>query len=193
MALHSAQVDPARLSRILLVGGSSRIPVISTLMGNKFGRQLAVDSEPKNTVALGAALYARQASGIGEPQPDPVHRSATITAPSAPVAPFVAAPVAPVAPVAPSRPVAAPTDPIVPLRVDLPRQADNSGELLGVSSASPHRTWSPPVATSGVGRTIDPDPMAPLLSVRTDHVLRKRIVLILLLAIVVIAVVVVAG
>ncbi len=57
-ALDSGGVAATDLSRILLVGGSSRIPIISQMLTQEFGRPLAVDSDPKNTVALGAARTA---------------------------------------------------------------------------------------------------------------------------------------
>lgn len=55
-AMVSGNVEAADLSRILLVGGSSRIPIVNQLLAQHFGRPIAVDSDPKNTVALGAAL-----------------------------------------------------------------------------------------------------------------------------------------
>ncbi len=54
-ALASGDVRAEDLSRILLVGGSSRIPLVGQLLSSAFGRPLAVDTDPKNTVALGAA------------------------------------------------------------------------------------------------------------------------------------------
>lgn len=54
-ALSSGDLNASDLSRILLVGGSSRIPVVSETLTREFGRPIAVDSDPKNTVALGAA------------------------------------------------------------------------------------------------------------------------------------------
>lgn len=54
-ALSSGDLNASDLSRILLVGGSSRIPVVSQTLTREFGRPIAVDSDPKNTVALGAA------------------------------------------------------------------------------------------------------------------------------------------
>jgi molecular chaperone DnaK len=56
-ALRSANLEAESLSRILLVGGSSRIPLVSSLLSQRFGRPLAIDTDPKNTVALGAAFY----------------------------------------------------------------------------------------------------------------------------------------
>jgi hypothetical protein len=57
-ALRSAGVQPEDVGVILLVGGSSRIPLVAQLVGNEFGRPVAVDAHPKHAVALGAALAA---------------------------------------------------------------------------------------------------------------------------------------
>jgi molecular chaperone DnaK len=55
-ALASAKVEPADLTTVLLAGGSSRIPVVSQIVGAELGVHVAVDSHPKHAVALGAAL-----------------------------------------------------------------------------------------------------------------------------------------
>jgi len=60
-ALRSAGVQPADLAKVLLVGGSSRIPLVAQLVGEALGRPVAVDADPKNAIALGAALAARAA------------------------------------------------------------------------------------------------------------------------------------
>ena len=57
-ALDSAGVAPAELHAIVLVGGSSRIPLVAEELSAAFGRPLAVDNHPKHDVALGAALRA---------------------------------------------------------------------------------------------------------------------------------------
>ncbi|WP_219414391.1 Hsp70 family protein [Pseudonocardia nigra] len=58
-ALRSAQVDPGRLSAVLLVGGSSRIPLVSRMISEELGRPTVVDAHPKYAVALGAATLAQ--------------------------------------------------------------------------------------------------------------------------------------
>lgn len=57
-ALRSAQVEPEQVGRVLLVGGSSRIPLVAQLVTGELGRPVAVDAHPKHGVALGAALAA---------------------------------------------------------------------------------------------------------------------------------------
>ncbi|MHA7180707.1 Hsp70 family protein [Arthrobacter sp. MDB2-24] len=55
-ALESAQVSAEDLTAILLVGGSSRIPLVAQLLSGEFDRPLAIDLDPKASVALGAAF-----------------------------------------------------------------------------------------------------------------------------------------
>ena len=56
-ALESAAVDGTQLDAILLVGGSSRIPLVSQLISAEFGRAPAIDADPKTAVAIGAARF----------------------------------------------------------------------------------------------------------------------------------------
>ncbi len=60
-ALDSAAVDGTQLDAILLVGGSSRIPLVSQLISAEFGRAPAVDADPKITVAVGASRFLASA------------------------------------------------------------------------------------------------------------------------------------
>ncbi len=61
-ALQAAHVAPADVSRILLVGGSSRIPIIRETVGDELGIPTAIDTHPKHAVALGAARFAASAA-----------------------------------------------------------------------------------------------------------------------------------
>ncbi|WP_448619115.1 Hsp70 family protein [Geodermatophilus sp. URMC 65] len=54
-ALCSAGVSPEVLSAVLLIGGSSRIPLVARLLSRELGRPLGVDPRPDHAVALGAA------------------------------------------------------------------------------------------------------------------------------------------
>ena len=56
--LADAGVRPDDLRSVLLVGGSSRIPLVARRVAAVFGRPVAVDAHPKHAVALGAALVA---------------------------------------------------------------------------------------------------------------------------------------
>jgi len=56
--VHSAHVDVGQLSAVLLVGGSSRIPLIERMIAEEIGCRTVVDAHPKYSVALGAAMIA---------------------------------------------------------------------------------------------------------------------------------------
>ena len=51
------------LTAVLLVGGSSRIPLVARMVGEALGCRTVVDSHPKHAVALGAAVVAARGSG----------------------------------------------------------------------------------------------------------------------------------
>jgi actin-like ATPase involved in cell morphogenesis len=55
-AMDSADLRPAELSAVLLVGGSSRIPLVAQQVSAALDLPVTVDSDPKAVVALGAAL-----------------------------------------------------------------------------------------------------------------------------------------
>ena len=55
-AVGSAGLTPDQLTAVLLVGGSSRIPLVAQLVSEQLGRPVAVDTDPKNAIAMGAAL-----------------------------------------------------------------------------------------------------------------------------------------
>lgn len=114
-ALRSAGVAPEHVSAVLLVGGSSRIPLVAQLVGGELGRPIAVDANPKDTVALGAAVAAAQAVGAGTPESVTPMPSVTAVAPAAPIAPGAApagpawtTPAPPIAPAAEALPAFTP-------------------------------------------------------------------------------------
>ena len=53
--IESAQLDPADIDALLLVGGSSRIPYVSQVIGEELARPVLTDAHPKHTIAQGAA------------------------------------------------------------------------------------------------------------------------------------------
>ncbi|MBV8992731.1 MAG: Hsp70 family protein [Pseudonocardiales bacterium] len=67
-ALASAGVAPADLDAVLVVGGSSRIPLVADLLATEFGRPAVMDPDPQAAMALGAALsgLAPDVAGIGD-------------------------------------------------------------------------------------------------------------------------------
>ncbi|MEM9616304.1 MAG: Hsp70 family protein [Actinomycetota bacterium] len=70
-AIRNSGVGTDELSAVLLVGGSSRVPLIAEMLGAELGRPIAVDQHPKHTVALGAAIAAGRAAGVRVHEPDP--------------------------------------------------------------------------------------------------------------------------
>ncbi len=133
-ALVSASVTADELAAVLLVGGSSRIPLVGELVGQLLGRPVAVDAHPKHLVAMGAARHAA-AGGVLErlggvaPRTEPVQEPPIVVVP--PSAPTPVVPPAPVADVPPARsqpvepspapqPVAAVAPPVAPDHVVSP-------------------------------------------------------------------------
>ena len=55
-AIKKARVVPADLHDILMVGGSTRMPMVHQLIRDRFGREPNVHTNPDHTVAYGAAL-----------------------------------------------------------------------------------------------------------------------------------------
>lgn len=64
-AVQSAGATIGDLSRIVLVGGASRIPLVAETIFEATGRPVVVDANPKHAVALGAARFA-----MGQSQPE---------------------------------------------------------------------------------------------------------------------------
>src|SRR4051812_29637327 len=64
-ALRTAEVPSTQLSAVLLVGGSSRIPLIGRMIATELGCPIVVDAHPKHAVALGAAILAHAHTGLG--------------------------------------------------------------------------------------------------------------------------------
>jgi molecular chaperone DnaK len=91
-AIASAGVGADQLTAVLLVGGSSRIPLVAQMVSEQLGRPVAVDADPKNAIAKGAALSLTPAgiSATGAYAPAPRgHGSGPVTAHGAAAAPLV--------------------------------------------------------------------------------------------------------
>jgi hypothetical protein len=56
----SAGLTFHQLDRILLIGGSSRIPLVAEMVGEATDRPITVDADSKDSIALGAAFVAEQ-------------------------------------------------------------------------------------------------------------------------------------
>ena len=103
----SAGLRPDDLDAVLLVGGSSRIPLISRQVSAAFGRPIAVDAHPKHPVALGAALHADRHRSAASSGPGATGlATAPLTAPAGPTG--LAGPTGPARPNGAGAPVAVP-------------------------------------------------------------------------------------
>lgn len=58
LALKDAGLTVNDIDKVLLVGGSSRIPAVQTLIKNKFGKEPSKSVNPDESVAVGAAIQA---------------------------------------------------------------------------------------------------------------------------------------
>ena len=73
--LHSAGVSPEMLSAVLLVGGSSQIPLVARMLSRELKRPIVVDAHPEHAVALGAAMVGHLRSTAGDFSPDRSERA----------------------------------------------------------------------------------------------------------------------
>lgn len=76
----SAGLRAEDIAAVLLVGGSSRIPLVGQRVAAELGRPVAVDARPKDTISLGAARLVAAESGRA---PAPARPTAPVPAPSA--------------------------------------------------------------------------------------------------------------
>jgi len=65
-ALKDANLQPAQIDEVVLVGGSTRIPKVRQLVQDLFGRTPHTDLNPDEVVALGAAVQANILGGRSE-------------------------------------------------------------------------------------------------------------------------------
>jgi len=123
-ALRSAGVPAEEVSAVLLVGGSSRIPLVGQLVSAELGRPVVVDAHPKHGVALGAAWVASREALAGSvpealapvaaPEPEPTPTPTLVEPPVA--APPAPAPVWPPVALPPREPQPAPV-PVAPVPI----------------------------------------------------------------------------
>ena len=172
--LRSAQVGPDELSAVLLVGGSSRIPLVAEMVSEELGRPTVVDTHPKYAVALGAAIHLAPATAVSAAparsrftgaSPAPVPGT---TAGPPPGAPPGAPPPSPAKP-APSTPEPAPTPATEPApepaATNAPPRPEPAEPLAGPPPEAPPTAppaaaappTTPPPATTPVPAAHEPD------------------------------------
>jgi hypothetical protein len=157
-ALRSANVTPEQLHSVLLVGGSSRMPLVAQLVGAELGRPVAVDAHPKHAIALGAAWLA---SGTEASQPA---AAAPLPVSGPPVSPLVSTPVSPTPVGLPATVAAAP----LAAAAATPRYTYTGsaavppqGDARTMVDTRPRRADPPPVTTSRSEPVPPPRPPAP--------------------------------
>ncbi len=74
-AVASAHLEMDQVTRILLVGGTSRMPIVAEMLRGATGRPVALDAHPKLAIAVGAALVGT--SAIRQPVTVPTGAAAT--------------------------------------------------------------------------------------------------------------------
>ncbi|MBT2585524.1 Hsp70 family protein [Arthrobacter sp. ISL-95] len=62
-SLRSVNLEARDLSAVLLIGGSSRIPLVAELISVELDRPIAVDADPKSSICLGAAVAGLRSQG----------------------------------------------------------------------------------------------------------------------------------
>ncbi|WP_309074866.1 Hsp70 family protein [Paenarthrobacter sp.] len=79
-SLRSINLEAQDLSAVLLIGGSSRIPLVAELISVELDRPIAVDADPKSSICLGAAVAGLRSSGAGAVDAATAASSASVTA-----------------------------------------------------------------------------------------------------------------
>jgi molecular chaperone DnaK len=149
--IRSAGFAPRVLSEVLLMGGSSRMPVVAQMVGADLERTVTVDANPKHAVALGAAWQAGNTLAGRKPVPVP----APVSVPPPPVDPWESGTPAPPAAPAEAQVVEEPTDeiPIVAVpaadddRPPLPKATVTARAAVGATTET-----SQAAATAGAGQ-----------------------------------------
>ncbi|WP_330186330.1 Hsp70 family protein [Dactylosporangium sp. AC04546] len=133
-----------RLDAIVLVGGSSRLPLVASRLHARFGLAPVVPEQPELPVAFGALLLA---NGAAEPTPAPPQAAAAYAqspAVAAPPAAFAAPPAVPTPP-------GAPVSPYAPTPVS-PYPGQPTGGVAAAPTSgypAPHPSAYQPAPTSG--------------------------------------------
>lgn len=168
-AIRASGVGSEGIDRLLLIGGSSRIPLVSEMVRSELDVPVVLNAHPKNVVALGAALAGADQPVVAptvDPTPvviapaaEPIHP----TEPLPPTAPVTATPPpSPAPPLAPSetrQPVAAATAP-TPVVANASAGNSNSRSMLPAIGAIVAAALIGLVAWLAIGGSSEGDPIA---------------------------------
>ncbi len=116
-AVESAGLLMADVSRILMVGGTSRIPLVRVMVAEATGRPIAVDADPETATALGAA---RHAYALASPRAASAVPAVMTPPPAAPLPPSLSPPPPPPPPPVPPVPAPAAAPAPAPVRESQP-------------------------------------------------------------------------
>ena len=104
--IRSAGLLPSDVDAVLLLGGSSRMPLVRQLLAQQFGRPVLPDVDPKDPVSRGAALLGRAPAAARAPAPAGVGvRVGAAAGAVRAEEPAAAVPAGPGAPAGPGEPV----------------------------------------------------------------------------------------
>ncbi len=70
-AIRSAGLTTDQISRVLLVGGSSAVPLVRQLLRERLGRPVSADADPNTAIAQGAAAVASESTQVTAAAPSP--------------------------------------------------------------------------------------------------------------------------
>jgi actin-like ATPase involved in cell morphogenesis len=157
-AVRSAGLTMGGVDRVLLIGGSSRIPLVKETVAAATGRPAVTDAHPKHAIALGAAMLAREHVGAPPAPPAAVVPPAAVAIPA--VTPIPAPPPrtrheAPAeAPRPPARNEARPPG---EAQVAAPLRPTPSAPAAAAGATTSKRGWRPgrvAIAAAGVAVTV---------------------------------------
>jgi actin-like ATPase involved in cell morphogenesis len=151
-ALRSARVSPRELRALVMVGGSTRIPLVTRMVSEGLDGAPIVRLDPDHAVALGAAALAARQLSDGPPAPT---RAPTVRPP--PAGPGAWPPHRPQSHGAPADPEVSPAPVGRPPPGEAPTWQDPAPVQAGPQAWSP----GPPPAPPASGPAPSPPPTAP--------------------------------
>jgi molecular chaperone DnaK len=164
-ALRSAGVVPEQLHSVLLVGGSSRMPIVAQLVGAELGRPVAVDAHPKHAIALGAAWIASDASA--DRAATDAAAGATAAAAGATAAAAAATPAgAPAAAATPAEPAPRPEPAQHPAEPASTVEAARMADPAPPAGPGPQQDTAPPAEPARPVTPVPSSPEAPTMLMR---------------------------
>ncbi|HEY6569500.1 MAG TPA: Hsp70 family protein, partial [Candidatus Limnocylindrales bacterium] len=150
-AVASASLSMADVSRILLVGGTSRIPLIGEILRETTGRPVALDAHPKFAICSGAAAEAGRIATERDAAAAAAIAATTAAATPATAKPTASAPASSPAPASEKRGGL----PIVPIVIGLVvLVAAIGGGVLLLGGGSGGQAAASPGATNGPGASV---------------------------------------